>query len=355
MKKIYLVLLLIFIIPSLSYSSSSEHEKDSGGDPDSENPTIQDDQSGGGGGVDHGKTTCSWCQMFSFSATPSGNFDFDKHRFITYLGTNDVVTPNKKGAVAEGPYQVMDMGEWSIGVGVGVGAMDYVTGTGAKIGLNVSVGRSYRSIRIVNTYKEAKKIDTLKTMPKKFKDFEKLPKSTIISTIMSGGISVYATASAGYVASAGAEIGVSGDWFVLLERSNDYEVTYTIQSAKSLNAAVKAGLGIAGVSYSGELKGSYRHKFIVDLRDEKGREAYEDLMDGKITNVLKLMKSSANANKVIKVVKKDDDIEDFFSLQQSSMVNTRSRSGKGSVTPSLFSFLGKASKVFDQVDTEVER
>jgi len=357
--KITLLFLLLFSIP-LSLYSSKETGGDNGEDGQNKDPEVKDNVPGDGGRPDPGSIGCTWCDMFGWGASGNFSFDFDRERIITYLGSNVVVDERKGRAVNDGPFQVMHIGRFGISLGIGGGFTEPMSGSGIKIGLKVQAGRSYRSSTIVNTYSEAKKVPRLGSLgrgfPFKFIEFQKLPNRTTIVTVLNGGIAVYANATAGYVASVGSEIGVTGDWLVALEKHNDYDVTYTIQSVASVNRAIKAGLGIGGGGRTQTNAKSYRHKFDLNLRGKNGIEAYEELMEGRITSFLNIVDGQGKdgINSVLKSIKDDKDISGFFDLKETATSESSSVKKSASINIPLLSFLGNAEKVRGQSDISNE-
>ena len=296
------------------------------------------------------ENSCPFCDSIGFSLLPTATIDGDRNRFILYLGTNDVVKNSKDAIQQEGPFNVLDFGTFSAGIGVSAVASVATAGSGLLVGLSVSAGTSYESSRVVNTYKEAKELPRISKFPKEYKEFEELPPGTVIITKMTGTITFTGGAALGYVASVTGEASVSGQWVVKIVKPNNYEVKVTLQDLYSTSKALSGRLALGSVRESRTKQKAIAFTFELNLRDKRGRKAYEELLDGKVSAVQALFKDMP---KIVKQIKEDSNIEGLFTPLEESKSKTKSKDRTYSIGIPFLLRAERTAKHYDLIDEEV--
>lgn len=247
---------------------------------------------------------CGSCFKISFTAVPTAGLDYDRNRYIVYLGSDEVLddeTISKKTGTMVGPFAVVEYGTFQADIGI-KGVFGFGQIGSINIGLNLKGSTGYESSRIATTLEEAKNMRRLRSIPRTFKELSAQPLGTIIVTKLSGGIAFEASAVAGYVASAATTFGADGEWMVRVAKPNNYEAVVSITDVKTKQITLSAGLALPSVSLKKAWTNKIFFSFQIDLRTPEGIAAYEDFFRGKIISV---QHAARRHPKLITQLKKD--------------------------------------------------
>ncbi|RLA60340.1 MAG: hypothetical protein DRQ89_12980 [Epsilonproteobacteria bacterium] len=232
------------------------------------------------------KAKCEKCFELGFSVMPTVGVDYDRNRYIVYLGSDEVVSDeiSRQTGLMTGPFEVVEFGRFSASIG-GVVSMGLPYTASINLGLKIKGSTGFESTRIATTMKQAKSFKRIRKFPRTFKMLMGHPDGTIITTRLSGGIVFSARAVAGYVVSAGGEFAASGEWMVKVAKVNPYLAMVSIQDIKITDLAASAGIAGAGVSKSRNVKNEVFFSFELNLETKRGIKAYNDLFKGNIKSV----------------------------------------------------------------------
>jgi hypothetical protein len=282
---------------------------------------------------------CGNCFKISFTAVPTGGLDYDRNRYIIYLGSDEVLddeTISKKTGTMVGPFGVIENGIFTADIGVkGVFGFGHIGSINIGLKLNGSAG--YESSRIATTLDEAKNMKRLKSIPRTFKDLMELPLGTIVVSKLSGGIAFEASVVAGYVATAGTEFGADGEWMVRVAKPNNYEAVVSITDVKTKQVTLSAGVALPSVSLKKSWSNKIFFSFQINLTTPEGIAAYEDFFRGKIISVQHAARRNPKLIRQLKSDQFDNEIYKPLTESSSKVKSTIKSAGVG------FPFIGSAS------------
>lgn len=283
---------------------------------------------------------CGSCFKISFTAVPTASLDYDRNRYIVYLGSDEVLddeTISQKTGTIVGPFAVVEYGVFTADVGI-KGVFGFGQVGSINIGLKLKGSTGYESSRIATTLDEAKKMKRLRSIPRTFRELEEQPLGTIIVSKLSGGIAFEASAVAGYVANAATTFGAEGEWMVRVAKPNNYEAVVSITDVKTKQITLSAGVALPSVSLKKAWTNKLFFSFQIDLSTPEGIAAYEDFFRGKIISV---QQAARRHPKLIKELKKDQFNNEIYKplTESTSKIKSTVRSA-GVGLP----FIGSASR-----------
>ncbi len=283
---------------------------------------------------------CGNCFTIGFTPVPTAGLDFDRNRYIIYLGSDEVLgdeTISAKTGTKVGPFAVVEYGVLRADVGV-KGMFTFGPVGNISIGLKLSGSSGYESSRIATTIEEAKNFPRIKTIPRNFNDFSSLPLGTIIVSRMTGGIAFEASAVAGYVANAAAAFAAEGEWMVRVAKPNNYEAVVSITDVKNKEIRLSAGLALPSVTLAKRWSNQIFFSFQIDLSTPDGIKAYEDFFKGKLISI---QHAARRNSKLIKQLKEDQ----FNAEVYKPLIDSKSKSKSISKTAAIgLPFIGAYSR-----------
>ena len=252
----------------------------------------------GQGGSTGGSSSAFKVGFFPY---PIFGVDHDRNRFIVYLGNKDnpEASFNKLSNAFNGPYLLVETGFLSGNLGLILSPLSIDGGGFVGAGLGVSGRSSYESWRITNTYEEAKNLPRLKKFPRTAEEVLALPPNTVMVSRLNGSLIMPIKMVLAYVFSFGPEIGISGEWVVMITKTSSYSVLVSLQNTKEKTRGLVTALGTAQwreIKASGKQK---NHLYELSLENAEGMELYNQIFKGNLTALEKALAQQSSAIKKI--------------------------------------------------------